>query len=73
MDLFSWLAVIIGITGTLLIIRRCKKGFYLWCVSNVALLAISVRAGSYPQATLFAVYLITSIYGAWEWQQERGR
>lgn len=69
----TWLTTIISIAGTVLVIRRRKAGFYLWCVSNAAWVAIDVNAQAYAHATLFAVYLLTSIYGAWEWQQERRR
>lgn len=64
-----WIVVAIALTGAFLNTRSKWQGFLLWLVSNAWWCGYNIVAGEYPQAFLFGVFWILSLYGIFEWRK----
>ena len=67
----SWIVTFFSILGVILNIKKNKKCFYIWAVTNFSWMVIDFRAGLYPQAALFSVYFILAIYGLYAWRSHK--
>ncbi len=67
----SWYWIITGlsIVGVILNIHKRPEGFAVWIVTNSCWMAIDWHKGIYPQAALFAVYLVLSVWGLIRWKR----
>ena len=61
-EAFSWILVVLSLTGNVFVIKKNVTGQWLWAVSNVGWIAYDVSIGAYAQAFLFTVYLSLCIY-----------
>lgn len=71
-SLLSWSLVALSIAGTVLNARKDTRGFYLWGAANVGWIAVDLKAGLYPQAALFGIYLGLCVYGLYKWRKGDG-
>jgi len=67
-----WIVTILSLTGVVLNIYKRKECFAVWAVTNVAWMIYDVRLGAYPQAFMFFVYLLLSLWGLYRWSFARG-
>lgn len=65
--MLTWLIVIVAMLGTVLNVKRDRRGFILWIVSNLALAVINARGGEWAQATLWIVYVVMAVWGWVSW------
>ena len=71
MDIIGWILTTNSITGAFLNSRKKIQGFYLWTVGNFGWVLWALYHEIYPQAILFFIYLMTSIYGIIEWRKKK--
>lgn len=69
-EAFSWVLVVLSLTGNVFVIKKNVFGQWLWAVSNVGWIAYDVYIEAYSQAFLFAVYLCLCIWGIIAWSKE---
>jgi nicotinamide riboside transporter PnuC len=67
---FTWVLTAACLVGLWLNIRRDRRCFHIWIVTNVAWVAVDVRAGLYAQGALFAVYVGMSVWGLRKWKAQ---
>ena len=71
MSLFTWIATIICLTGTVFNCKKMKICFYLWIVGNLLWFAFDLHSGLYSRAALDTVQLALAVYGIYEWSKKR--
>lgn len=65
--MFTWIATIIALAGTVLNCKKIRACFVLWTVTNAMWLAWDYGQGLYSRCVLDFVQLILAIWGLWEW------
>lgn len=68
-NMFSWIATIIALAGTILNCKKIKWCFWLWTLTNVMWLIYDIKNGTYSRAVLDFVQLVLAIYGIKEWSK----
>lgn len=68
-SVFSWVATIIALAGTILNCKKIKWCFWLWTLTNAMWLIYDIKNGTYPRAVLDFVQLVLAIYGIKEWSK----
>jgi len=63
----SWCALILSLSGNVLVIRKRRVGFAYWTLANVFWFADALRRGDCAQAALWAVYLVLAVWGWMSW------
>ena len=72
----SWIATIISLSGNILVNKQNKLGFIVWIVSNILWITIGALSAevNYGQLTLFAVYTVLAVQGYKNWTKaENGK
>jgi len=69
MTWFGIICAVVGITGTVLNIRKHRACFALWAVSNSAWLTYGLISLQWGLAAQNAVYLALSIWGLVAWRR----
>jgi nicotinamide riboside transporter PnuC len=64
-----WSLVSIALIGTVLNLRKDRRCFWFWSLSNAGLLAVNAKAGQWAQASLFSVYLLLALWGLVSWRE----
>lgn len=67
---YTWLITIAAIIGTVANIYKKQWCFIIWLFTNFLWMAIDAAVGLYSQAALFAVYLLLSVWGLYQWNRE---
>ncbi|MBU0729829.1 MAG: nicotinamide mononucleotide transporter family protein [Proteobacteria bacterium] len=65
--MFEWILTALSLLGTWYNIQKKVAGWYIWSVSNVGWVICFTMKGMAAEATLFAIYLVLSIYGIIKW------
>lgn len=68
---FTWILVILGITGVILNNHQKIECFYVWGFTSICWCIIDFHHGIYSQSALFAIYFGLSIHGWWNWRRGR--
>jgi nicotinamide riboside transporter PnuC len=68
---FSWVLVVLSLTGNIFVIKKNVTGQWLWAISNVGWVMYDLSIGAYSQAFLFAVYLSLCIWGIVAWSKDK--
>jgi len=63
----TWVIVGLSLIGTLLNVGRRWEGFLFWTVANVAWTVHNVLQQDWPQAALWAVYVLLALAGIFNW------
>jgi len=69
---WMWLVTAASLAGVVMNIYKYPMCFAVWCGTNLAWMVYDIRIGAYPQAAMFFVYLVTSVWGLWKWTREMG-
>ena len=69
---WMWLVTAASLAGVVMNIYKYPMCFAVWCGTNLAWMVYDIRIGAYPQAAMFFVYLVTSVWGLWKWTREAG-
>lgn len=70
-DLWHWPLVIGSLAGVVLNIRKDRRCFWIWAVTNATWAAVDFTYGIYSQAVLQTVYFGLAIWGLIEWRKAR--
>lgn len=70
MEYIGWLGMVLAMVGTFINARGNRVCFYLWGVSNLIFLAVSVNSGAWPQVGLFSFNLSMCVYGLYKWPRK---
>lgn len=62
-----WVLVALALAGTMLNVLHDRRGFWLWGFSNAGFTGLHAAHGEWTQATMFAIYLLLALWGAWSW------
>lgn len=68
-----WVLTGLSIVGTLLNIYKRQECFVLWGITNTIWCLHNFKRADFPQATLFAVYVVFALWGLARWAQEKQR
>ena len=63
----EWVLTILSIVGSWYNIQKNSLCFVIWSLANIGWIISFFFKGMYPQATLFIVYLLFSLYGWEKW------
>lgn len=66
-----WIVTGLSILGTVLNIKKKKICFVIWLFTNLAWFIYDLMTNNYPQAALFGVYTLLSIWGIYEWRKTK--
>ncbi len=64
-----WFLTALSIIGVILNIRRDRRGFLFWIVTNLGWAAVDLMHGLYAQAALFIVYFFLALWGWIRWKK----
>jgi len=64
-----WILTCLSIAGVVLNVRRDRRGFVFWMISNVGWMVIDFMHGLYAQAFLFGVYFVLAFWGWVSWKK----
>ncbi|WP_372966731.1 nicotinamide mononucleotide transporter [Marinobacter sp.] len=65
----TWLLVAVALIGTVLNVRKNRRGFVFWAISNLGLAVVNLGLGQWAQSVLFAVYLGLAVWGWLAWKE----
>jgi hypothetical protein len=69
MDFFGIWATILSISGAFFVGRKLRLGFHLWLISNGIWIAWSVYYSIWEQLPMWVAFMLTTIYGEWNWRK----
>ena len=71
-QILSALALVLSLSGNVLINRRVKSGFIVWMASNVAWRAVNVlEKPNWYMIAMFVVYILFNLHGWLNWGERR--
>jgi nicotinamide riboside transporter PnuC len=65
-----WLVTLASLIGTVANIYKKAWGFLLWLFTSATWTVVDYRMENYPQAGIFFVYMLLSVWGLWRWRTE---
>ena len=72
LQILSIIALLLSITGNLLINHKKKSGFIIWIVSNVFWITINFKSTpNYPQVLMYVVYMFINWDGFIKWKRPK--
>ncbi len=63
----TWFVAIVALIGAYLNARTKVSGFVLWIFTNSFWVYHNINIGQYAQAMLYAAFLLTAVYGLFNW------
>jgi nicotinamide riboside transporter PnuC len=69
-EIFKWSLTLASLAGVVLNIRRDRRCFYLWSVTNASWTVVDTVHGIHAQAALQAVYFGLALWGIRAWKRE---
>ena len=69
-DSMSWLdsaSTVMSIIGTIWLAKSYYQQWYIWIVANVLSVILCLQSGMYWMTALYAVYVLSAIYGCFHW------
>ena len=70
METVSWITSAVALVGVFLNIKKDKRCFMIWAVTNFVWTFVDMDKGIYAQAALQLVYCYLSLYGLATWGSE---
>ncbi|MBU0485888.1 MAG: nicotinamide mononucleotide transporter family protein [Proteobacteria bacterium] len=67
--MFEWFLTALSLIGSWLNIKKKVASWIIWAIANAGWIVSFSMKGMTAEATLFAVYLVLSIYGAIKWMK----
>jgi nicotinamide riboside transporter PnuC len=72
LQILSIIALLLSITGNILINHKKKFGFIIWIISNVFWITINFRSTpNYPQVLMYVVYVFINWDGFIKWKRPK--
>lgn len=69
-NVYTWVATVIALSGTVLNCKKKKVCFVLWTITNSMWLVWDLYNGTISRAFLDLVQLLLAIYGIYEWNKD---
>lgn len=70
-DVLSVIALVLSLTGNILINYKKRIGYIVWILSNVAWIAVNVTGQfNVPMVIMYVVYMILNIQGFLLWSKD---
>ncbi|MDD4874718.1 MAG: nicotinamide mononucleotide transporter [Dehalococcoidales bacterium] len=66
-----WILTGLSILGTVLNIYKRQECFVLWLITNSIWCLHNIKRADFPQAALFAVYVVFAVWGLLKWAREK--
>ena len=71
-QILSAAALVLSLSGNVLINRRVKSGFIVWMASNVAWIVVNVlEKPNWYMIAMFVVYILFNLHGWLNWGERR--
>ena len=70
--MIEWTAVTLGMVGTVLVGKKMIAGWLCWLVGNSLWVYLGWRWRRWGLLTQFAVYVLLSLWGLYEWTRTGG-
>ena len=67
-SVLTWLLTVLSIIGVIANTHKKRWCFLVWTVTNFSWMCVDLHHEIYPQAALFFVYFMLSIYGWFKWE-----
>ncbi len=67
-EVFKWSVAAASLVGVVLNIRKDRRCFHIWAVTNAAWTGIDLSHGVWSQAALQFVYFTLAIWGLRQWK-----
>ncbi len=64
-----WLLAFLSVVGVVLNVRKDRRGFIFWMVSNAGWIVIDWMHGIYAQSVLFMIYFFLALWGWFRWKK----
>jgi len=64
-----WFLTALSIIGVVLNIRKDRRGFLLWMLTNAGWAVVDFRHRLYAQGVLFTIYFVLSFWGWIRWKK----
>ena len=64
-----WFLTALSIIGVILNIKKDRRGFLLWMITNAGWAVVDFSHGLYAQGVLFVVYFALSFWGWIRWKK----
>ena len=64
-----WFLTALSIGGVVLNVRKDRRGFLLWIVTNLSWAAVDFSHELYAQGVLFVVYFFLALWGLVSWKK----
>ena len=69
-DIMSFVALVLSLSGNALINFRKRVGFFVWILSNVAWIAVNLmETPNWSQIAMFVVYIVFNVHGWIAWRK----
>lgn len=70
LEFLQIIAAISGLTGQYFVVKKDVRGFYLWVLSNLAIMVLQYLAGYYWLLALHFAYLCLCLHGIRRWRAD---
>ena len=70
METLCWITSVFALIGVMLNIKKDKRCFMIWSITNFTWTLVDFEKGIYAQAVLQLVYCFLSLYGMASWASE---
>lgn len=67
MDLFYWSFTGLALIGVVLNLKKDKRCFYFWSLTNAAFAVESFLVGALNMTFLFSIYFVLALWGIYKW------
>jgi len=68
LHIISWISVLLGISGNIVVILKNKYGFMIWLLSDIIALYVNLKIKLYSFAFISIVYSIICLFGFLKWR-----
>ena len=73
-DIMSFVALVLSLSGNALINFRKRVGFFVWILSNVAWIVVNMMGTpNWSQIVMFVVYVALNVHGWVSWGKIEGK
>lgn len=69
-SIFTWIATIVALAGTILNCKQIKWCFLLWLFTNAMWFAWDIYCGLFNRAIMDAVQFVLAGWGLYEWNKK---
>ena len=68
MEILGFIAVLLSLTGNILINFKKVTGYFVWISSNMLWIIITFCRSEWNLVALFSIYILLCIHGVYKWR-----